>query len=506
MKAETRQAPFPGRALAALLAAACLASCGGAGDPRYFHTYMQSDPGKLDPFYSADVVSGRVLTMLCNGLFSVGYDGKLAGDLAESYSFDGRKLAVKLKRGVLFHDGKELTAGDVIFSLERIRLSSNPTSPRKWMFSTVKGMRQTDRYGLVIELSRAHATFPYLLTMPGSYIVSPGSDFARGRVIGTGPFYLAEWRQDERLLLLRHDGYFGEKARVAGVEFRIIPEDLTARFEFVNGTLDYFEMPYLTRLGFDEKSARMFDLPELSVHYIAINTKRAPFGDRQFRRALNRAVDRRAIMSALFSAKFAESRGPVPPGTDGYTAVPAEETYDPAWSREAIARLGLTGRRVTLIIKADHQVALIAQMVQHFLEAAGLRVTLVPLEWSAMKSRTLRGDFDLAYFTWHADYPEAENFLYPLFHSANVGAGGNRSFFGDARVDRLLDGARAEVDRQKRFDSYRRAEGIIRDEAPWLFLWFGGKRIALSGRVGGFRPYPVFTVFKGNEITLDGGR
>lgn len=504
MKTVTSPAPFRARILFALLAAALLSSCGGAGDPRYFHTYMQSDPGMLDPFYSADVVSGRVLTMLCNGLFAIGYDGSLTGDLAESHTFDGRKLSVRLRRGVLFHDGRELTADDVVFSLERMRTSSNPTSPRKWMFSTVRSVKKTGRYGVDIELTRTHATFPYLLTMPGSYIVSPASDFRNGRVIGTGPFYLAEWRQDERLLLLRNENYFGGKARVAGVEFRIIPEDLTARFEFSNGTLDYFETPYLARLGFDEAKVRMCDLPELSVHYVAINTSRAPFDKRLFRHALNRAVDRRAIMAALFNGRFTVSDGPVPPGTGGYRTRMPGDPFDPAWARRTIGELGLTGFRVTLLIKADHQVALIAQMLQHFLEGAGLRVTVLPLEWSAMKSRTLRGDFDLAYFTWHADYPEAENFLYPLFHSSSAGAGGNRSFFSDARVDALLDAARAEVDREKRFDIYRRAERIIGDEAPWVFLWFGDKRIALSGRIGGFRPYPVFTVFKGNEIFFTG--
>ena len=467
---------------------------------------MQSDPGKLDPFYSADVISGRVLTMLCNGIFAVGGDGSLVPDLAERYSFNGRKLSVRLKSGVLFHDGRELTADDAVFSLERVRTSHNPTSPRKWMFSTVKSVRKTGRYDLVIDLARTHATFPYLLTMPGSYIVSPGSDFERGRVIGTGPFYLAEWRQDERLLLLRNERYFGAKARVAGVEFRIIPEDLTARFEFVNGTLDYFETPYLARLDFDEKAARVCDLPELSVQYVAINNARAPFDKKEFRLALNLAIDRRAVMKALFSGRFTVSGGPVPPGTGGYRPAQREFPYDPERARGLISSLGLGGFRVTLLVKADHQVALVAQMLQHFLEQAGLRVTVLPLEWSAMKSRTLRGDFDLAYFTWHADYPEPENFLYPLFHSASAGAGGNRSFFSDARVNALLDAARAEVDREKRFDIYRKAERIICDEAPWVFLWFGDKRIALSGRVGGFRPYPVFTVFKANEITLDAGR
>nr|HPJ40653.1 hypothetical protein [Spirochaetota bacterium] len=130
------------------------------------------------------------------------------------------------------------------------------------------------------------------------------------------------------------------------------------------------------------------------------------------------------------------------------------------------------------------------------------RVEIVPLEWSALKSRTFRGDFDMAYFTWIADYPEPENFFYPLFYSRNAGAGGNRSFYRSADVDRLIETARRATNRQKRFDIYRRIEGIILNEAPWIFLWYADKRIALGSRVKDYTPYPIFSGFKGNHITL----
>ncbi len=503
MKTE-KNSPHLIRNITAALAV-LMASCGSVKDPRYFHTYTQSDPGILDPFYSTDVISGRILTMICNGLFAVDHEGKLACDLAESYSFDGTRLSVTLRSGVRFHDGEELTADDVLFSFRRVRDSSNPTSPRRWMFASVADMEKKGRYRITLKLKTPHAVFPYLLTMPGSFILSRNSDFSRRRIIGTGPFRLAEWKQDESILLLRHDAYFRGKPGVEGIEYRIIPEDLTARFEFASGKLDYFEMPFLSSIDPEPGKGRTVDIPELSVHYIALNCSRAPFNDRRFRRALNRAVDGRTIMRSLFPGRFVLSTGPVPPGTGGYAPVSDSVTpFDPAGSRKDIEKLGLHGYRITLLVKADNQAVLTARLVQHFLSSAGLDVAVLPLEWSAMKSRTLRGDFDMAYFTWHADYPEPENFLGPLFHSANIGPGGNRSFFSDHRVDALLDMARRTIDREKRFDIYRRAEGIIRSEAPWIFLWFGGKRVSLSERVHGFEPYRVFTAFKGDGIRLIG--
>ena len=108
----------------------------------------------------------------------------------------------------------------------------------------------------------------------------------------------------------------------------------------------------------------------------------------------------------------------------------------------------------------------------------------------------------MAFFTWHADYPEAENFLYPLFYSKNCGAGGNRSFFTNSDVDLLLQKASRTIDKKTRYEIYHKIERIIIDEAPWIFLWYGDKRIALSERIEEFIPYPIYNGMKGDKIRL----
>ncbi|HON78463.1 MAG TPA: ABC transporter substrate-binding protein [Spirochaetota bacterium] len=500
---ETKRALFH-KALAFLFCAVplCCSYCAPPENPRYFQTYMQSDPGKLDPFYSTDVISGRVLTKICSGLFTIDSDGVLVPDLLRGYTFDGRVLRGTLRRGVCFHDGSELTADDVVFSFARIWKSVNPTSPRKWVFSNVREIKKHGRYRFSILLEKPHAAFLSMLTMPCCFIISRSAFTRDGSVIGSGPFALQEWRQDEKIVLRRNERYYGTVAALEGMVFRIIPEDLTARFEFLNGTLDYFDIPYLANAGFDTIRRRVVEVPELSVHYVALNTGRYPFSDESFRRALNMAVDKKAVMRCLFKGRFREAEGVVPPGAGGYRGVVRKYGYNPVEAEKIIARMGLRGKTVRVLIKSDNQVSLIMQLIQYYLSKAGLRVEIVPLEWSALKSRTFRGDFDMAYFTWIADYPEPENFFYPLFYSRNAGAGGNRSFYRSADVDRLIETARRATNRQKRFDIYRRIEGIILNEAPWIFLWYADKRIALGSRVKDYTPYPIFSGFKGNHITL----
>lgn len=477
-------------------------SCHKKPDRGYFYSYIQSDPGKLDPFYSTDVVSGRVLAKFCNGLFRIDAKGKLCKDLVFNYSFNGKVLTARLRDDAFFHDGQAVSADDVVFSFNRIRNSENPTSPRKWIFKNIKRIIAVEKKIVRIELYKDSATFLYLLTMPGCYIISKDSYQQGGEIIGSGPFMISEWKRDDHIKLDRNTEYFDGDPLIKGIVLKIIPEDLTARFEFLNSTLDYFELPFLANIDLDKENGRCINTNELSVHYIALNTQREPFDNRLFRRALNMAVDKKRIMRTLFRGRFIPAAGPIPPEVGEFTSQAAPIHYDPRKAKEIINRIRPADREFTINIKTDHQVALIVQMIQYYLNEAGLNVKIREMEWSALKAATLKGDFEMAYFTWHADYPEVENFLFPLFYSGNHGAGGNRSFFTNAEVDRLLDIAGVTVDTRRRNGIYRKIERIIIDEAPWIFLWYGDRKIALSDRIKDFSPYPIYNGMKGNEITF----
>ncbi len=479
-----------------------LTACQKERSKGFFNTYIQSDPARLDPFYSTDVVSGRILAHLFNGLFKIDKQGKCQKDLLYDYSFDGKLLKAELRRDIFFHNGRKLTSKDVVFSFIRIMNSSNPTSPRKWVFRNIKTINTAGDYKFFIRLRKPSSTLLYLLTMPNCYIISEEAYNSKGEILGTGPFMLSEWKRDDRIVLVKNTRYFSDKPRVSGIIYKIIPEDLTARFEFLNKTIDYFELPYLANINLNKYRIMLMDAPELSVHYIALNTSRYPFNDRLFRKALNMAIDRNTIMKSLFKNRFVKAAGPVPPVIGDYRSIKDSILYNPSEAGKIIERTGNKGKELILCLKADHQVSLICQMIQHFLNKAGLNVKIREMEWSALKAAALKGEYDMAYFSWFADYPEAENFLYPLFFSGNRGAGGNRSYYANKEVDRLLIEAREIVDNGKRFAVYQQIERIILDDAPWIFLWYGDKRIALSGRVKMFVPYPIYNGMKGNEIDL----
>jgi peptide/nickel transport system substrate-binding protein/oligopeptide transport system substrate-binding protein len=161
------------------------------------------------------------------------------------------------------------------------------------------------------------------------------------------------------------------------------------------------------------------------------------------------------------------------------------------------------GFPLTFTIMADPEVVSLAEVIQDYLKAVGIRVSIRQLEWSAFKEAVAKGETDLFYLSWWADYPDPENFLYPLFHSSNWGAAGNRSRFRDPLTDRRLDEARSITDPQRRMDRYREIEDRIVDQSPWVFLWHKKDFSVHQSRIEGLRLYPIYSMDKGLEVRID---
>ena len=145
-----------------------------------------------------------------------------------------------------------------------------------------------------------------------------------------------------------------------------------------------------------------------------------------------------------------------------------------------------------------------AEVIQSYVEAVGFKVKIRQLEWSAFKQAVNNGEADMFWLSWWADYPDPENFLFPLFHSSNHGPGGNRVLYTNPEVDALIEAGQRATTEAIRDDYYRRAEGIIVRDAPWVFFWHRTDFTLRQPWVRKFRMYPVYSMDKGLEVELDG--
>ncbi len=505
-----------GSRCAVLAILSVLSACGGLSVPDR-RTLIDSrdnyDPRSLDPALSTDVPTGRAVSYVFDGLTRFTPQAQVVPDLATSWelSSDGVTYTFHLKHGVRFHDGTSFSAADVRHSWERV-LDPKTRGGRGWPLypirgakefaagtaSSIAGLAVTNDSTIQITLTEPFAIFPKMLAMPATAIVPKHTppDFGE-HPIGTGPWKFVAWHHDDYLLFARNAEYHEGAPLADSLEARIIPELSTAEAEFEAGNVDVLQVPAQESPSWEsneETRPLLQSAPSLRLIYGAINTTRGPLKDARVRQAINLAVDRGMILKRLMGGRGTLAAGVIPPSLDGYNPALSAYPYDTARARALLKEAGYpNGIDIELWTSQSEQFPRIAQTIQAYLARVGIRVKLVQRDASSMREAARNGKTDIALKDWYADYPDAENFLYPLLHSANRGVGGNVSFFSDATFDSVVSKARREPDDQKRIALYREADSLAHVQAPMLFMFFYTELYAVQPWLKGFTVPSIFT-------------
>ncbi|MCU0627603.1 MAG: ABC transporter substrate-binding protein [Gemmatimonadaceae bacterium] len=476
------------------------------------------DPRSLDPARSTDVPTGRAVSYLFEGLTRFAPDARIEPALALDWSTsaDGRTWSFRLRPNVRFHDGQPFTARTVVASWQRV-LDPATKGGRGWPLypilgarafadgraRTIAGLRTIGDSVLQVTLEEPLAIFPKLLAMPVTAIVPEKlpPDFAE-HPVGTGPWRFVEWKHDDYLRFVKNTTYWGDAPQVDTLVARIIPEPSTAVAEFEAGNVDLLYIPDAETRQWqetDERKALLQSAPALRLFYVAINTQKGPLADVRVRRALSHAVDAAALQKQLLGGRGRPAAGVIPPSLDGADTARRPYRFDPAESKRLLAEAGHpNGITLELWHSQETTIARLAQALQGYLQQGGITVTLVQRESASLREAARKGEADLVLKDWYADYPDAENFLFPLLHSSNAGVGGNVSFFKDRQYDSLVTAARGERDDAIRTALYRRADQLAFDQAPMLFLFFYSEVYAVQPWV---KNWMAPTVFNGQRMT-----
>jgi peptide/nickel transport system substrate-binding protein/oligopeptide transport system substrate-binding protein len=502
---------------------------------------LETSPNKLDPAMVIDVAEGQVCSMIYQTLVRFSPGGVIIPDAAKSWkiSEDGTRYIFCLDARARFSNGKPVAASDVTTSFERV-LAPSSGSPRKWVLerikgaadyandetATIAGLSSPNDSTVVIELEKSFKPFLQLLAMPAAAIVPAAAATqteisgetgaaAGGSVdrlpIGSGRWVLARWARGDFLELVPNPYHPAGPPQIAAVRFRIIPEAFTRIAEFEAGTLDVLKIPHAEVDRFlrtESLRDRIQSQSELRVTYVGLNNTRAPLDDVRVRQALNMAVDVERIVDVLSSGHAARAAGAVPPSLPGYAERPPYG-YDPVAARDLLREAGYPdGFDLEIWQRDSPEGNRVVEAIQGYLMELGVRVRVVKREWSAFKEAVSQGRVDAFFLDWYADYPDAENFLYPLFHSENAGGGGNRAFFNDARIDSLIETAQRTLEPSRCHALYAAIDQQVHDQAPWIYLYFPTSFVVVSSRVQGYT-FPVLYLgedYSQVSITRDSNR
>lgn len=510
-----------------LLALPAILACGGGGESAPARkTIIDSrdtyDPRSLDPALSTDVPTGRAVAYVFDGLTRFTPDAKVVPGLAKSWDVtpDGITYTFHLRSGVKFHDGRPFTAHNVVSSFQRV-LDPATKGGRGWPLypikgaedyaagkaQTISGMSAPNDTTVVITLKEPFSIFPKLLAMPVTSILpdNPGSDFGQ-KPIGTGPWKFVEWKHDDYLRFARNPDYFDGAPKTDSLMARIIPEMSTATAEFEAGNVDVLNVPDEEGKSWQadpEKSKLLSSAPALRFWYVAINTTRGPLSDVRVRQALNYAVDVKTMLAQVMAGRGSVANGVIPPSLGGAEPNRAGYSYDVNKAKQLLAAAGHpNGIDVELWTSTTDQSPRISQTLQANLAAAGIRAKIVQRDASSMREAARKGQTDLALKEWWADYPDAENFLYPLLHSKNKGVGGNVSFYGNPKFDALVDQAHQQQDESKRNTLYTAADKLEFNDAPMIYLFFYKDMYAVQPWIKGFTVPAVFNGQRWTDVSI----
>ncbi len=470
----------------------------------------------FDPATATDFRSGRTMSFVYDNLVRFDMGTELVPCLAKTWdiSDDGTVFTFHLRKDAEFYDGNKITAGDVIYSFTRI-LRPETASPQSWLFDrisgsdevlhgeaeTPSGMTAPNDSTVIIRIDEPFAPFIQYLAMPSAAVVNYRQiKHIITEPAGSGPWRLDHWERDGEIVFVRNEDYWGQKTKMQQFRIRILSEPMTRSAEFEAGNLDLLDVPNVEVRAWKKHPKwgnYFYKEDDLSLYYVGMNCSRPPFDNVQVRKAMNMAVDREKIIEVIRFGVGIPASGPVPPSLvsgDRLSPYP----YNPEHALELLKEAGYPdGFDTKLWVAGDTEMYHVLEAMQSYWQAIGIRVEILLSDWNVFRTAVKEGKPDLYYLSWFADYPDGENFLYPLFHSKESMVKRNR--FSNAEIDTLIEKIQALPASPQRENLIARANRRVFEEAPWVFLWYPESNVVIQPWLKGFSSKLIFNAQRYNE-------
>ena len=453
---------------------------------------------------------------------------RIVPSLAETWTIsdDGTRYEFKLRTGVKFHSNRifkptrDMNADDAVFSLLRQWKEDHPYHrvsgtgfdyfKDMGMPDLLKSVEKVDERTVRIDLTRAEAPFLANMAMAFNAILSAEyadqllragtPDVFDREPIGTGPFVYVAYQKDVSVRYRSFPDYWGGKVAIDTLVYSITPNPIVRLTKLKAGECQVMAFPNPGDIRQIETNSDLNLLRQegLNVGYLALNTTKPPFNDVRVRRAINMAVDKRAIIDAVYGGAGSVAKNPVPPTLWSYNESVQDYVYDPAQALKLLVEAGHPqGFETDLWYMPvsrpyNPNAKRIAEMIQVDLNKIGIRTRLVTDEWSQYRAKLQNGQHSMALYGWTGDNGDPDNFMHILLGCTAARSGGNNvSKWCDPEYDKLVTRAKLTSNQSEREQLYRQAQEIFKREAPWVPLAHSVVFMATRKGVTGFKMDPL---------------
>jgi ABC-type transport system substrate-binding protein len=479
----------------------------------------KDDVATLDPAIGYDWQNWSMIKSLFDSLMDyVPGTTDLRPGLAESYTMseDGLTYTFKLRPGVLFHNGREMTAEDVKYSLDRV---TNPAtqSPGAGFFGSIAGFAEAmdgsatglsgvtviDPLTVQIQLSRPDATFLHVMALNFSSVVpreaveAAGDDFGKTPV-GTGAYSLAEWTIGQRLVFAKNANYWREGVPYLDtVTFEVGQEPVVALLRLQNGEVDLpgdgIPPAKFTEVMADPaQAAEVVEGGQLQTGYVTLNVTIPPFDNVAVRQAVNMAINKDRIVQ-IINGRAVPANQPLPPSMPGYTEGYAGYAFDPEAAKAMLAEAGFAdGFETDLYVMNTDPNPRIAQAIQQDLAAIGITANIQSLAQANVIEAGGAGTAPMIWsggMAWIADFPDPSNFYGPILGCGGAAEGGwNWSKYCNEELDAMAVAADSMADPAQVADRMALWSDVymgVMEDAPWVPVFNEQRFTMRSPRMGG---------------------
>jgi dipeptide transport system substrate-binding protein len=489
----------------------------------------EGNPEALNPQLVTTTTGMNASRLMFNNLveFEPG-STRIVPGLAESWTIspDGLEYTFRLREGVKFHrtadftPTRDLNADDVLFSLLRQWREDHPyhrVSGGRYDYFKDLGMAELlesidkiDARTVRIRLKRPDAPFLADLAMPFNVILS--AEYAEDLMrkgepekldtspLGTGPFVFMGYQKDVAVRYRVFPEYWGGRQPIEMLVFSITPNPAVRLTKLKAGECHVMAFPNpsdVKRIEADP-ALRLLSQEGLNVGYLSLNASRPPFDDVRVRQAINMAIDKAAIVDAVYQGAGVVAKNPIPPTMWSYDDEVKDYPYDPAGAQRLLAEAGhAQGFETELWYMPvsrpyNPNGKRIAEMIQADLARIGIRARLVTEEWSLYRAKLQAGEAPMALYGWTGDNGDPDNFLDVLLGCTSARAGGNNiAKWCNREYDELVTKAKRTTSQPEREALYRKAQLIAKREAPWVPLAHSVVFMATRKDVAGFRMDPL---------------
>ncbi len=429
-------------------------------------------------------------------------DTKTVPGLAESYtvSDDGMTYTFKLRQGVKWHGNKEFTptrdfnADDVVFTFMRQLDPNNPFHKVSGgtyeyfssmdMGNLLKSVEKVDDLTVKFTLGAPQAPFIANLAMDFASIMS--AEYADAMMkagtpekidlepIGTGPFQLVQYQKDAVIRFKANPDYWGGPAKIDNLVFAITPDPSVRYQKLKAGECQVMAYPNPADIPSmkEDPAVNLMSQEGLNIGYHAYNAEKKPFDDPRVRKALNMAVNKQAIIDAVFQGAGTAAKNPIPPTMWSYNNAVQDDPYDPEAAKKLLAEAGASGLKTNIWAMPvqrpyNPNAKRMAEMIQADWKAVGVDAEIVSYEWGEYLKRSSAGEHETVLLGWTGDNGDPDNFLFALLSCEAVKGGNNRARWCNQEFNDLVVKAQRSSDLAERTKLYEEAQVVFKREAPW---------------------------------------